>query len=275
MSAFISTLPKVKKSYYPSGTASIRLWNGDVKENEANSLTQEQYSAIKAVSSSWIVERKPAGNIHWSAAGGSGSGIPEIEVSVDANGLATYCPFVGIDFTNATKIAAYRATLEGNTVKLTRVYKVRLGEGVLLRSLDGGAATESLPGLMENPDEEENAFKGIRIYEKDIMVQETDDNVTNFVLSKKNGVIGFYKAKPEGTKVAAGKAYLPVENYDPTAAEGGLRVEFEDGEALGIDGVETQKVEQDDATYTLSGIRIDRPTAKGIYIRNGKKIVIQ
>lgn len=274
MSAFISTLPSPAEydGDWPQHAA-ILFINTDL--DDANSVTKEQYDAIYANGKS-IIERWAL----YSSTGSllskpSASGIPEIEVSVDANGLATYCPFVGIDFTNATKIAAYRATLEGNTVKLTRVYKVRRCEGVLLRSLDGGAATESLPGLMENPDEEENAFKGIKVYEKDIMVQETDDNVTNFVLSKKNGVIGFYKAKPEGTKVAAGKAYLPVENYDPTAAEGGLRVEFEDGEALGIDGVETQKAEQDDATYTLSGIRIDRPTAKGIYIRNGKKIVIQ
>lgn len=207
----------------------------------------------------------------WKEYLGEGYGIPEIEVSVDANGMATYCPFVGIDFSNATKIAAYRATVEDNTVQLTRVNEVRLGEGVLLRSLTGEAVTESLPGLLYMPEEGENQFKGVKVYEDDLIVPETDGDFTNFVLSKKNGVVGFYKAN--NTKVAAGKAYLPVENYT-ASAEAGFRIVFND-EATDINAIEAQGAEGDNAIYTLSGIRVNNPTEKGIYIRNGKKFIIQ
>ena len=214
----------------------------------------------------------------WKDYSGSGRQIPTVSVSVGEDGIATYCPIAPVNFGNAKNIAAYRASIEDNTVKLTRVTGyVRKGEGVLLRSLNGGAATENLPLVTSNLGGYKNSFVGVvdNGIRKEVIVpeKEEDSNVTNFVLSKKNGVIGFYKAKPEGTKVALGKAYLPVENYDETAAEAGLRIVFDD--ATAIDNVEVQQETEDDAIYTLSGVRVTNPTQKGIYIRNGKKVIIK
>lgn len=195
--------------------------------------------------------------------------VATVTVSVGADGLATYCPtLVGVDFSNSTNIAAYKAAVEDNTVNLTRVETVAAGEGVLLRSLNGGAATEALLMATEVTPSDDNAFVGTL---ESVVLDEFDGDFTNFVLSKNNGNVGFYKAN--NTKVSAGKAYLPVENYQ-ASAEAGLRITFDD-DMTGISNVETQVAKDDDAIYTLSGIRIDNPTQKGVYIRNGKKFIIK
>ena len=53
--------------------------------------------------------------------------------------------------------------------------------------------------------------------------------------------------------------------------EGKLRVT---DQPTGINAVEADQL-NDGNTYTLDGMRIDKPTKKGIYIRNGKKIIIK
>ena len=211
----------------------------------------------------------------------------ETTISVGSDGLATYCPTLNvssnldyyIDFTNMEdKIAAYKATIDGNTVNLTRTYKVDSSEGVLLRSLDGGAIDETLTvELIEKAtktigsDTEANAFVGVKT---DTYLNENDDEGnTNFVLSKQeDGTIGFYKAR-DNTLVKAGKAYLPMPNGDASDVKN-LTLAFDD--ATGIIGVQPlQEAESDDAFYTLSGVRVATPTAKGIYIHNGKKVIIK
>ena len=193
-------------------------------------------------------------------------------VSVGADGLATYCPAYNLDFSEARDIAAYKATISDNTAILTRVETVAAGEGVLLRSFAEGAATEDIPTIADATRNEENAFVGTT---EAMVLYEKAGSVTNFVLSKVDGVVGFFKAKPEadgGTSVGAWKAYLPVENYNPEAAIKGISFIFVD--ATGISDVIVQPSTEDDAFYTLSGIRVKNPM-KGIYIKNGKKVVVK
>jgi len=47
------------------------------------------------------------------------------------------------------------------------------------------------------------------------------------------------------------------------------------GNTTRIDSIGTATIEGDDAWYTLSGVRVAQPTQKGIYIRNGKKIIVK
>ena len=191
-----------------------------------------------------------------------------VTVSVGADGLSTFVPHFNVDFSESTKIAAYKASVSGNTVLLERVMTVAAGEGVLLRSLNGGEATEVLP-VEEAEKSDDNAFVGVYY---DIVLQEKDGDVTNFVLSKVDGVVGFFKAND--TRVPAWKAYLPVENYNAEASVKGLQIVFSD--ATGIYEVEPQpSATTDDAFYTLGGVRVANPTSKGIYIHNGKKLIIK
>lgn len=73
--------------------------------------------------------------------------------------------------------------------------------------------------------------------------------------------------------MAAWKTYLPVENYDPSAVAKGLTLIFDDG-TTAVSEVETLPTTDGDAVYTVNGVRVEHPTAKGIYIQNGKKVMI-
>ena len=72
--------------------------------------------------------------------------------------------------------------------------------------------------------------------------------------------------------IGANKAWLaiPVTNNART-----INLVFDDGSATGIDGV-TRTDDQDGDYYDLNGRKLDKkPTRKGVYIQNGRKVVIK
>ena len=122
-------------------------------------------------------------------------------------------------------------------------------------------------------------------------------DVTNFVFGYKtlNGddededttkvTIGFY-LPIANTYSAINGGYLPIPNdyLGSSASENAntLALIFssgsddESGEATAITTVETTDGETSDgAYYTIQGIRVSYPTTKGVYIHNGKKIIVR
>ena len=92
---------------------------------------------------------------------------------------------------------------------------------------------------------------------------------TYYVLSAKNGVVGFYLFA--GTELGANKAYIPAEVVSSEA-----RVLTFGDVTDAIQQMENEQVTEDAAVYDLSGRRIaNRQLNKGVYINNGKKIVIK
>ena len=124
-----------------------------------------------------------------------------------SDGLATYTPAYDLDFTNAKSIAAYTATVSGDKVNLTRVNTVAAGEGVLIRSLNGGATEEEIPVAAETVEKSAgNMFVGT-LTEIDALTTEDGDAV-RYILNDGAEGLGFYRANNQ--KVGAGKAYLSV-----------------------------------------------------------------
>lgn len=85
--------------------------------------------------------------------------------------------------------------------------------------------------------------------------------------------LGFYWGAAEGGafKMKAGKAYLAVEK---TVAQGAQKFSLE-GNATGIEAVE-QANEANRVVYTLDGRRVmNEKLAKGLYIINGKKVLVK
>lgn len=90
--------------------------------------------------------------------------------------------------------------------------------------------------------------------------------------------VGFYRYT--GATSAANKAYLRVPKawVDPQSGSGAksIRLVFDDNEI--VDGVETVstngKSQTDGYYYNLNGMRVENP-GRGVYIRNGKKVVIK
>lgn len=111
-----------------------------------------------------------------------------------------------------------------------------------------------------------------------------DGSTVNYLLNAqgKNVVTGetvtgiaFYRAS-KTAKLGPNKAYLPMSASAGSKMSMVFAVEDDDenGEATGIAVVSTKRTE-DNAYYTLSGVKVERPTKSGIYIKNGKKIIIK
>ena len=72
------------------------------------------------------------------------------------------------------------------------------------------------------------------------------------------------------------KANLAVDQTGAERADGSTPGAYAKSTATGITGVEAVKGGTDDAYYTLQGVKLgSRPTATGIYIHNGKKVIIR
>ena len=94
-----------------------------------------------------------------------------------------------------------------------------------------------------------------------------------YVLSKVDGVVGLYKAQMAGGVWLnnATKAYLPASAVlNKSAAFYG----FDWAGTTGVDQI-TDNREQSTAIYDLTGRRVEAITAPGIYIVNGKKVLVK
>lgn len=89
---------------------------------------------------------------------------------------------------------------------------------------------------------------------------------TQYCLTEQDGKVGFGKVKA-GVVIPAGKAYLVVNEQ---AAANFFAF---DGTVTAIKNVETSAT-ADGAYYTLQGVKVEKPT-KGIYVHNGKKVIIK
>ena len=72
-------------------------------------------------------------------------------------------------------------------------------------------------------------------------------------------------------EVAANKCWLQIPNSEVTARN--ISIVF--GDATGVNGVIGVKEVNDDSWYDLSGRKVTKPTKKGVYILNGKKVVVK
>lgn len=184
-------------------------------------------------------------------------------VAISEAGLATYASDEVLDYTNVEDIEAYIA-IEGEKgkVNLKRVKKVPAATGVLLRALNGKTDFD-VPVTTADADKVDgNAF--VRGEGKAV---ESGKGPFNYILSKKGNEIGFYHAN--NNVVAKNRAYLQL-----TTNNARLNLNFDEGELTGIEEVSTQVNETKDAMFDLQGRQVVKP-AKGLYIKNGKRVVIK
>ena len=178
----------------------------------------------------------------------------------------TYCSAYNLDFSGATGLTAYIAagynTSDGSLL-MVKVTSVPAGTGLLLKGTAGSTYTAKV--VQTSPYRYANLLTGT--------TTETavSGNDYDYILGKNGaGKVGFYPAQP-GT-LAAGKAYLKG-----VAAPSGARIinlVFDD-EATAISDHISEAVSDGD-WYTLDGRKLEgKPTRKGLYIKNGKKVVVR
>jgi hypothetical protein len=85
-----------------------------------------------------------------------------------------------------------------------------------------------------------------------------------------------YRVATDDVKMAAFRAYLTYSESAGAPAKASALTFEVDGETTGIAGVSVDSNNEDDAWYTLGGQKLSKkPTANGIYICNGRKIIIK
>lgn len=182
-------------------------------------------------------------------------------VSVSEAGFATYATKnnVKVPEDENVKVMTVKVNAEGTAIELNEVKAgtvIPAGKGILVKATAG------------NHDFVVTSKEGTTLENNNLVAATADvtsDGAKYFALTKIGDKVGFALVEKD-VVIPAGKAYLEVTKS--TAAKFfGL-----DGEATGINSVKTAKA--DGAYYTLEGVKTTKPV-KGLYIHNGKKIVVK
>lgn len=242
------------------------LCYADINKNSSNlkeySVTLKLYKTTKIGLSGWTTGN---GGINQSA----GLDYIYIQRTGDATetatiseaGFATYATTnnVVVPEDENVKVMTVKVNAEGTAIELNDVAAgtvIPAGTGILVKAPAGNCdfvVTSKEGATLEN--------NNLVAATSDV----TSDGTKYFALTKIGDKVGFALVE-NGVVIPAGKAYLEVTK--------GTAAKFFslDGEATGINSVKTAKA--DGAYYTLEGVKTTKPV-KGLYIHNGKKIVVK
>ena len=191
--------------------------------------------------------------------------------TVPASGIGTFsakAKFAVPDGLTAYYCQKYDA--QNYTISMEKINGVVPAEtGVLLKGTPG--ETYTLTGT--NSDAATVEGNALVAVTEATHVDPITGDYTNFGLS--DGV--FKKVNSNGGTVKANRAYLHILTSELSGSPArGIKLVW-NGDVTNIQEVQgsTFEVQSDNSWYTLSGLRLNgKPTTKGIYIVNGKKIVI-
>lgn len=242
------------------------LCYADINKNSSNlkeySVTLKLYKTTKIGLSGWTTGN---GGINQSA----GLDYIYIQRTGDATetatisdaGFATYATTNNVVVPNDenVKVMTVKVNAEGTAIELNEVAAntvIPANTGILVKAPAGNCnfvVTSEAGTELTNNDL------------KAATIDETSDGTKFFALTKIGDKVGFALVEND-VVIPAGKAYLEVSK--------GTAAKFFslDGEATGINSVKTAKA--DGAYYTLEGVKTTKPV-KGLYIHNGKKIVVK
>ena len=201
-----------------------------------------------------------------------------VPVTVGANGYTTFASPFALDLTDANRpvgLKAYKATLVGSTLSFTALNQtVAAGTGLLLLGETKGG-TYNIP-VVATGDAVTTAFVGVT---SPTAKQSIADDTYYFVMKKATTDSDPLTFAPLSTStevtIPAGKAYIQVANSAFTSPARLLNFTFDDA-TTGITAVQGSEVmvNGSEAVYNLNGQRVAQPR-KGLYIVNGKKVIIK
>ena len=196
------------------------------------------------------------------------SDVQEVPVTITEAGFATLY-YGALNLAIPEGVAANTATVADKTITLAPVEGViPAGTGVVLEGKPGAynftVNYNIIPAL-----EAENQLKGT---DEDATISE--EGYKYYILSTIDNdpaTVGFYYQVKDGSSVdnQAHKAYLALPEEVAAGVAG-----FAFSEADGIQTVEAARAANGEA-YTLSGVRVSGKLAKGVYVIDGKKVVVK
>ena len=189
-----------------------------------------------------------------------------------------YSSQYSLDFTGINDVKAYLAIgfTDTKSVLMARVYVVPANTGIVLKSDVAGVEVE-VPITTSNV-YYANLLKPA-VNNVTIEPTETIDevNYTNLMVGKlANEQMGFVTLPSSNTY--SNKCYLQVPtafyNGPASARDGGMEIVFVDDETTDIRSLMHNGSATNDAYYDLQGRKVI-PGKKGIYIHNGKKVIVR
>ena len=207
-----------------------------------------------------------------------GIGIPENRIKMSAAGWASYTPVYKVN-------TIYKAASADADFKAYKITGVTEGAASTVEVTGGLAAnngffvkgtankvyrTAVTTGSVTAPTD--NLIKG----QTTSGIVKTDGDATRYALLTYDADnYGLYKLNTTGVTIPAGKAYLEISTSGPGArALDFLSLDFDDNGTTGLAEVKSKTVDVKGDFYDLSGRKVAQPT-KGLYIVNGKKVVIK
>ena len=193
--------------------------------------------------------------------------VTELPVTVSAAGYASFYAPVALEIPENVEVF-YATEVAGDYVSLVKIEggKIPANTGVIIKA-DANTYNFAITGE-EVAAIEGNIFKGT-VNKQTI----TKENGSYYVLGVVDGKVGMYNAvngADAATFINAGhKAYMYLEGASSSA---GYRFDF-DG-TTGITEVETENA-NDAVIYDLTGRRVQDMNRAGIYIVNGKKVLVK
>ena len=255
----------IKGNTFSGGTFSVQI-----SEDGTNYTDLQTYTELGSTQSEsfnnlgenvryikWIYTTKASGNV---ALGNIYVARYEtVPATITAAGYATFANAKAVDFSAETGLTVMTAEYANGTISYSVVdsKKVPAGEAVILQGAEGtyNATVIASADALQNNDLQVN-----------LNTYETSDG-TYYCLANKSKGVGFYKVV-EGTIVKQGKAYLVI----PASAKDFFSI---NDETDGINLMENGALNIENAAiYNLNGQRV-KNAQKGVYIVNGKKIVVK
>ena len=153
----------------------------------------------------------------------------------------------------------YTAALNGDMISLTEVTNktIPAGNAVILKSTSASIAMSSSTATGTLSDN---------------ILQGTDTDITNpgnaYCLSKSGTAVGFYKFTADGT-IPAHRAYFVK------SASSRSFYSFGDDGTTGVDGPVNLESREHSTLFDLMGRKVSDKPRSGVYVRNGKKVIIK
>ena len=187
-----------------------------------------------------------------------------------AQGVGTFSCAQDLNFTGSG-LKAYIAAgynKSSKVVLLVRVYDIPAGTGLYLKG--EADVTYKIP------------YSTSQAYYVNMLkanltassIAKTSGDMSNFLLNKVDGEYGFF-APSETATLGAQKAYLQVPTSFMSGSEDAraISIAFEDDETTNISDFELF-TNSNEHLYNLKGQRVEK-AGRGLYIKNGKKVVIK
>lgn len=184
-------------------------------------------------------------------------------VAVSNINYASYVPTCNVVAPADVKVYTATADVNNDVIKLTEIPAgsvIPAGTALLVGAAEGSytfTASAEAASTIDASNELKAATAGT-----------AGDGSSIYALTEKDGKAVFARVAA-GVEVPVGKAYMEIKTTGNKANY------FSIGGGNGTTGINNvnAKTADDGAYYTLQGVKVNKPAAKGIYIHNGKKVI--